>query len=555
MKNSSPSSFGLGRRRFLKLSGALAATVAAAPRAFAIPTKVSPIVKTTSGALRGLTEDGIHSYFGVPYAAPPLGKLRFMPPQKAQPAAGVIDAIRFGHSAMQLASGGGAASYPGDIGPALGQVFGSRGDVMLQHEDCLVLNVWTPGVGAGKRPVMVWLHGGGYNYGSGSWAAYSGQNLAHNHDVVVVTVNHRLNAFGYLNLGEVGGEAFKRSGNAGHLDLVAALEWVRDNIGEFGGDPGNVTIFGQSGGGGKVSHLLATPTAKALFHRAIIESGASLRSGSAEESAKNAKALLDKLQIKPGDLAALQELPAERFLAAANGRFRYGPIMDGDVIPAHPFDPAASPIGAGVPVMVGCTKDEQTLYNVGYDWWRDMKEDQLLPRLKSAAGAATTGPGAVPRNAEALVAAFRELHPKNAPRYLYTDVLSTRAFIGSATLAERKAAQGKAPAYLYMFNWEAPVENGMLKAPHTMEIPFVFDNVDKGPILLGTEKSTVEFGHRMSAVWVAFARTGDPNTKAIPKWEPYKADKRPTMVFDLESKVVNDHYSKIRELARLPESE
>lgn len=541
----------LSRRSFLKTSATLTTGVMMSQRAFGIAKSVTPPVETTNGTTLGLLDEGIHTFLGVRYAVPPTGDLRFMPPQKPEPAAGVTYCGRLGHSAMQLSSGGSAVTYPGSIGPALDQVFGSRGDVLVQGEDCLVLNVWTPEVnGASKRPVMVWYHGGGFNYGSGSWPAYNGHNLAKNHDVVVVTVNHRLNAFGFLNLAEVGGERYKHSGNAGQLDLVASLEWVRDNIANFGGDPNNVTIFGQSGGGAKVCNLMAMPSAQGLYHKAIVQSGSAISSGSPESSARTANAVLEKLQIAPHQLDRLHEIHADELLAAARSvSGRYGPIMDGDTIANHPFEPSASPLAANVPVMVGFTKDEMTLYHVGYEWWRDLTEDDLMPRLEEGVNRRPFG-GDIAK----LLAAYRELHPDNAPRYLFTDVLTSRHFKGASTLAERKAAQPGAPAYFYEFAWEAPVEDKMMKAPHTAEIPFAFDNVDKGPIWLGTEKKTFELGDRISSVWTAFARTGDPNVKGMPQWKPYDAAARATMIFDTKSEVVNNHREDIRKLLNVDES-
>lgn len=538
----------INRRTFLKgMGAAVAAGTLGAPRAFGIADQVTPLVDTTGGKVLGLRDEGIHTFKGIPYGAAPVGPLRFMPPQKPEPSSGVVDALRYGHSAMQLPSGGGAASYPGAVGPALGQIFGSRGDILMQGEDCLVLNVWTPEVnGSSKRPVMVWFHGGGYNYGSGSWPAYDGHNLAKNHDVVVVTVNHRLNAFGFLNLAEIGGERYAHSGNAGQMDLVASLEWVRDNIANFGGDPGNVTIFGQSGGGSKVCHLMAMPSAKGLFHRAIVQSGSSITSGSPESKTEMTHEVLKELQIDAKNFERLHEIHADDLIAAAisaargstERAMRFGPMLDGEVVAHHPFDPVASPLGAEVPVMVGYTKDEMTLYNVGRESWRNMTEKQLLPALKEAVG----------DNAEALLAAYREIHPDNAPRYLYTDVLTTRHFMGTVTLAERKAQQSGAPVYHYVFDWEAPVEDGILKAPHTMEIPFAFDNVDKGPILLGTDRATFKLGDRVSAVWTAFARTGNPNTKGMPEWPAYDLETRATMRFNNESEIAHDHQGAVRTL-------
>jgi len=545
MSRSAKSNIKLHRRSFLKLGGAAALAYAFAPRASAIPTRVTQPVPTNNGPLLGLHDDGINTFLGVPYAKPPTGERRFMPPEKLDPTTEITYCGRFGHSAMQLNSGGSAVNFPGAVGPALDQVFGSRGDVLMQGEDCLVLNVWTPELSsATKRPVMVWFHGGGYNYGSGSWPAYDGHNLAKNHDVVVVTVNHRLNAFGFLNLAEVGGERYKHSANAGQLDLVASLEWVRDNIANFGGDPGNVTIFGQSGGGAKVCNLMAMPSAKGLFHKAIVQSGSAISSGDPEDSAESAKALLDELDIKPNNLAKLHEIHEDQILAAAakiDGSFR--PIMDGDVIASHPFEPEASPLAADVPVMVGFTTDEMTLYVCGFEWWRNMEEKQLLPMIEQGMKRRPFG-----GDAESLLEAYRNMNPDNPPRYLYTDVLTSRHFRGAFTLAERKAAQSGAPAYFYEFAWQAPVENKIMRAPHTAEIPFNFDNVDKGPIWLGTDPETFDLGTRVSSLWTSFARTGKPSADGMPDWPAYDTDKRASLFIDTESKVLNDHRAEVRKL-------
>jgi len=540
----------ISRRSFLGLGASFALTMAVAPSAFAIANKVTPAVKTSNGTIRGLIDDDVHTFLGVPYGAAPVGGLRFMPPQKPKPWGGILDTVRYGYSAMQLISGGVAVSYPGIVGPALSQIFSAPEDFLRQSENCLVLNVWTPAVGsAKKRPVMVWFHGGGFNYGSGSWPAYSGHNLARNHDVVVVTVNHRLNVFGYLNLAELGDGKYARSGNAGQLDLVASLEWVRDNIAEFGGDPGNVTIFGQSGGGSKVSTLLAMPVAKGLMHKAIIQSGPGLRGGTMQYTTQKAKAVLDKLNIRPDNLQALHDIPADKLLGAAQSLeapgmgpgLGWGPVVDGNVLPANPFDPAASALCADIPVLIGFTKDETTLYNIGLPWWGKLTDEDLLNRVKAMAGPL----------AEPLIAAFRKLHPENSPSYLFNDMMSaTFAFKDSVTLAERKAAQ-PAPVYTYIYNWSAPVENGILKAPHTIEIPFVFDNVELGPILLGTDLATKYLGRLTSSAWTAFARSGNPNTPGLPQWPKYDTGRRATMIFDVENKVVDDPMSEVRKILQV----
>ncbi|MCB1645842.1 MAG: carboxylesterase/lipase family protein, partial [Pseudomonadales bacterium] len=283
-------------RRALLHGAAAGTAMLTLPRlAWAFATDVSPEIMTTEGPVRGLSDAGVFSFKGIPYAAPPVGKLRFQAPQPAVPRNTLLEAMRYGHSAMQMNSGSSAVRYPGKIGPALSQVFGSQNDLMIEDEDCLTLNIWSPGFSGEKKPVMVWFHGGGFNYGSGSWPAYDGHNLAANHDVVVVTVNHRLNAYGFLNLADIGGEQFRDSGVAGQLDLVQSLKWVQSNISAFGGDPDNVTIFGQSGGGVKVSLLHGMPAARGLFHKCIIQSGAGLEAGEPNDATEIAEKVLHAL--------------------------------------------------------------------------------------------------------------------------------------------------------------------------------------------------------------------------------------------------------------------
>ncbi|MCB1694184.1 MAG: carboxylesterase/lipase family protein, partial [Pseudomonadales bacterium] len=448
----------LDRRRFLKKTGQWGALALAAsqPRAWAIATSVTPVVQTTEGPVRGLLDEDVHTFLGIPYATPPLGKLRFQAPALPVPRKGIFDAIRLGHSAMQLSSGGSAVSYPGLIGPALSQVYGSVEDIMRQGEDCLVLNVWTPDPnGRKKLPVMVWFHGGGFNYGSGSWPAYDGHNLAKHHDVVVVTVNHRLNAFGFLNLTDIDPERFADSGIAGQLDLVRSLEWVRDNIANFGGDPGNVTIFGQSGGGAKVSILHAMPHAQGLFHRCIIQSGAALRVGDSADAAETTEKVLRELDISRDKIDTLLELDADRIRAAVTKvGGRYGPILNNTHIPEHPFEGRTRP-GSSVPVMVGTTKDEMTLYNVGFDWWRNLSEDQMRERIRAQRD----------EHAEALIDAYEKFYPDYDPRHIYTAILTGRQFQSATTLAERKVAQNSGNVYFYVFAWDCPLEGGILKSP------------------------------------------------------------------------------------------
>ena len=526
----------LGRRAMLGLGVGL--VLAGRAGAEILATGVTAPVKTTNGPVIGLVEAGVATFRGLRYAAPPVGALRFMPPRKPSPWKDPQAAIGFGPAAMQLSSGGSAVRYPGVTGIALNQLMTSGEDVRRQSEDCLFLNVFTPGLDGRSRPVMVWFHGGGFNYGSGAWPVYDGHNLAKNHDVVVVTVNHRLNVFGYLNAAAIGGDP--ASGNAGMLDLVAVLEWVRDNIAAFGGDPGKVTTFGQSGGGAKSSIAMTMPAAKGLVHRAIIESGPGLRVGDASAAAGVTRAIMARLGVS--DLASLQAVPAPVLAAAAASRDlpgagRWGPMLDGAAIVRQPFEPDAHPQIAGIPVMIGCTADEQTLYNVGFDWWGRLTEADLAARLKPTYGDKT----------DALIAAAKKSRPGDSPSYLYTDITSKAALIGSATLAERKSDQ-PAGVYMYVWEWRAPAEGGLMRAPHTMEIPFAFDNVDKGPLLLGTAPATFALGKAASAAWANFARSGDPNAPGLPHWPRYDRARRATMIFNTKSRIENDPYAEFRAL-------
>jgi para-nitrobenzyl esterase len=481
----------------------------------------------------------------VRYAQAPIGALRFQAPKKLDPWTGEAGATEYGQAAVQLRTPGsaGASSYPPIVEAARSEAFASPPNSKREgDEDCLVLNVYCqktgPSAGA-TRPVMVWLHGGGFAYGQAGTKIYRGHNLAKNHDVVFVGVNHRLNVFGFLGLDSAGVPGFTGSANAGMLDIVMALEWVRDNIAQFGGDPNNVTIFGQSGGGAKVSTLLAMPAASGLFHKAIIQSGAGIRSGSKEGAAKTATEFLAKLGISPENAAAeLQNVPVERILAVATeiggGSFR--PSIDDTNIPRHPFDPDAPAQSANVPVMIGFTKDERTLYNVGNPEWVNTTEKQVL----DAAERTAKGKG------KALVDAFKAEYPDYAPNYLLMQVTGTVSSLSSHhTLASRKAAQ-PAGVYAYIFAHDIPPQDFVLKAPHTAEIAYVMDNVAEAPLFAGATPDDVAMGKLLSATWVQFARTGDPNgAPGLPAWPKFNADTRPTMFFARESKVVEKPFEPV----------
>jgi len=534
-------------RRFLAaLVLAVSSAAAAAPAA----PVASAVIQTRSGALQGVISDGVAAFKGIPYGAPPIGARRFLPPQPAEPWPDVFVATDFGAPAMQLYD---RPHTGADLSLQLATIFTMRSEQKIDNEDCLFLNVWTPAADSAKRPVMVWIHGGGFAYGSGAWPIYDGANLARSGDVVVVTVNHRLNAFGYLDLSERLGADYARSGNAGMLDLVLALEWVRDDIAAFGGDPANVTIMGESGGGAKVSTLLAMPAAKGLFHKAIIQSGPGLTGVSREAARKSTAAILAELGLGEDDAetlrAKLTQLPAQAILDATRAaQAKAGPafnalplaaVVDGDVLPRDPFAPAAPEPSKDVPILVGWNKDEMSLFNTSAPWWGKLTEEQLPAMVQSS------GPG----DAAALIAAYRKLSPDYTPTYLLNAVLGDRFMMaGSVTLAERKAAQRGAPVYVYYLTWETPVGNGLFKSPHTLDIPFMFHNVDKALALTGDGAAARSLEQQMSSAWIAFARSGNPSTDALPEWPAYDAQRRATMVFDAASRVENDPKGEVRRL-------
>jgi len=501
-----------------------------------IATADAPIVEIAAGKLRGTSSAGIYSFRGVPYGVPSAGPNRFMPPEPPLPWAGVRDALAYAGRAWQL------PNRP-KRRPVLETLLGPA-VTTPEGEDCLTLNVWTPGLGDGaKRPVMVWLHGGAFGYGSGNRAVTDGTNLARRGDVVVVSVNHRLNIFGFLHLADVGSPAWAHSGNAGMLDLVAALRWVRDNIAGFGGDPGKVTIFGESGGGGKVSVLLAMPGARGLFHRAIIQSGAAIRVSTRERANALAEAVLREVGLRSSECERLQSMPAERLLAAiapashAVGRSRwplldrynFGPVVDGSDLPQHPGEPA---ISDDIPVMIGGTREESAFFLADDDavWNSSLSEAELRQRVAAVAGAET----------EEVLAAYRMAMPQASPGdRLIAALTGSNFWIRTVLLAERYAARRRAPVYMYSLDWQSPAHAGRLKAHHAMDLPFVFDNVDAADTTAGAPGAR-QLAARISATWIAFARNGIPDNPAIPSWPPYSSGERATMILDTGCHVAHD---------------
>jgi para-nitrobenzyl esterase len=524
----------IDRRSFL-VGSAFAACTASASNSWAAKIESdSPVVQTSAGKVRGLVERKAKAFKGIPYGASTEGAGRFMPPAKPQPWTGVRDAVELAPASPQMPSmliPESMAQQPKNDGAGT--------------EDCLHLNVWTPATGNGKRPVMVWFHGGGYSAGSANWEMYNGANLAMKQDVVVVTVNHRLNVFGYLYLADLGGEKFASASNVGMLDCIAALEWVRENIAVFGGDAGNVTIFGQSGGGGKVSTLMGMPAAKGLFHRAIAMSGSNVSGISRDRASKGAEAFLASLTLKPNQLDQLQKLPTADLLKAmrATRGLNLGPVVDGRTLPAGPFDPVASDYSANVPLMIGSTETEVTWSTtINLDAIDDATlHTRVKDALKVSDGAA-----------DQVIAAYKKGWPKadNETMFLIlsTDVSNFR--VGTDTEAERKARAGKAPIYKYYFQWYSPVREGKLRSYHTLDIPFVFQNVDIAVSMNGSGPDRYPLADKMSATFAAFARSGNPNNKLIPKWAPFNLDKRTLMIWNNECRVADDPFREQR-LARM----
>jgi para-nitrobenzyl esterase len=508
------------------LAGAAAASLAGFASAKAAPK--APIVVTTYGRIRGAEVDGIRVFKGVRYGADTAPR-RFMPALPPKPWTGVIDALAYGPASPQSKIAENTS------------------------EDCLFLNVWTPAAldrkGDGKkRPVMVYVHGGAHANGSGSDPLYDGVNLARRGDVVVVTVNHRLNVFGYGYLADLGGPDLADSGNVGNMDLVMALEWVRDNIAAFGGDPGNVTAFGQSGGGGKVVTLMAMPSARGLMHKVATMSGQHVTAMGPIHATIRAKAFMAKLGLSPDQVDALRKMPASQLVAALKmpdplerkGSIIFWSVMDGGVLPRHPFYPDAPRESAHIPMIIGNTHDETRAF-LGGDpknftiTWEDLPE-RLAPELVL---------DVAPRR---VIARYRELYPDYTPsEVFFAATTAGRSWPGHLIQAEQRARIG-APAWMYQLDFGSPIDGNKLRAFHSFDIALVFGNLDKPGSKTGTGPAARKVSDQMSEAFLAFARTGDPNCAAIPAWSKYTLPQRSTLVINETSAMVDDPRKEEREL-------
>ena len=556
MAQGSRARIAVGRRGVLKglgaASGIGAASLAHAERAaaavgapFAEAAAVDAgqdkaLVETTAGIVAGYRLGPIFAFKGIPYGGTTAGENRFAPPIPPKPWAGVRSSRSFGLVAPQDKGTGRLNDE---------EAFIFQWNDSVEGEDCLRVNVWTPGINdRGHRPVMVWLHGGGFDAGSGNdLPAFDGHNLAHRGDVVVVTLNHRLNLLGFLDLSAYG-ERYAQSGNVGMLDIIAALQWVRENIASFGGDPGRVTIFGQSGGGAKVATLMGMPAARGLFHRAIVQSGSFAAARKREQSRRLASLMLAELDIARSALQRIHEVPylqlrkaSETVIARENKaaepgfdvrslatRLGYGPVVDGTDLPRSPFDPDAPAISAQVPMIIGTTLNEFTS-GINHPEYEAMTEAELLRRVE----AANPGRGAT------IVGAFRARTPRAKPFDIWSRIASAPVRQAAIAQAKAKARLNAAPAYLYWFTRVPAVLDGRPRAFHCAEIPYVFANAERCPSMTDGGPKAVALSGKMADAWIAFARNGNPNHSALPHWEPVGAELEQSMLFDDEVRLAS----------------
>ena len=504
------------RRKVLAAGGGLAlAGLAGAAMAQGVRVRRgAPVAMTRHGRVSGYLDQGINVFKGVRYGADTSTR-RFQPPVAPEPWTDVRDATRYGPASFQ------------------------KSDEPNPSEDCLFLNVWTPGLAdGGKRPVMVYVHGGAHANGSGSSPLYDGVNLCRRGDVVVVTLNHRLNIFGYNGLGQLAPRQFGASGSVGNLDLILALEWVRDSIAGFGGDPGNVTVFGQSGGGGKLVTLMAMPRAAGLYHRLITMSGQHVTAMGPQHAEQRMRRVLEHFGLTPERAGELATIPAQRLLEALTlkdpfekGDMYFWSVMDHDTLPRHPFVPDAPRESAHIPMIIGNTHDEFGGGAAGGPGAPEITWDNIAPRLAPEF--------VLDLNAQFVVDWYRAKFPQMTPREVFVAAATCgRSRPGHLIQAEERAKLN-GPTWMYQLDFASPVEPWR-GAYHGFDIGLAFDNIDRPEAKAGTGPDARKVAEAMSETFIAFARTGDPNNAAIPRWDRYTLPDRATMIFDVDSRSEND---------------
>lgn len=475
------------------------------------------LVRTRFGLVEGVREGGVCVWKGIPYAAPPVHSLRFRPPHKPESWAGVREAKGFGPASLQSESP--SMKFLGD-------------SPVYQDEDCLYLNIWSPGADDKRRPVMAWIHGGSFNYGSGSSHMYDGRFFAEHGDVVVVTMNYRLGVFGFLYLGDVDDERYRDSANCGLLDQVAALKWVHGNIEAFGGDPNNVTIFGESAGAVSVGNLLSMPSAKGLFHKAILQSGTARSNVTIEKAATMTEELLSRLQLDKESVSTLETIPAETILEAAEmfPRRAFGPVGDGVSLARRPEKVLDEGFAKDVPVLVGTNRDESRLFTHFDPAWKQVDETNLHEVFQLSFGP-------VWMRVSNHVIKNEELN-----QLLYEDAMTHYVFTYPAIFFGESQAKHGAPVWMYRFDYESDTLDGTPKAFHALEIPFAWNSIlnPKNDNLTGNDSRRYKLAKQMHAAWIAFAHRGDPNTEELPHWPKYDLESRATLLFNTTSEVVND---------------
>lgn len=495
---------------------------------------LSPILETNAGKVRGRVVDGVFDFRGLRYGASTAGSARFLPPRRPEAWVGVHEAATWGPMSPQMRLR--EMAPPGRFPPS---------DLVIESdepmdEDCLTLNLFTPEVDEGaKLPVMVWLHGGGFSQGTANLDLFDGGNLARTGRVVVVTVNHRLGLFGHLFLGDIGDDRYATSGNVGLLDLVLALEWVRDNIEQFGGDPDNVTVFGQSGGNAKISCLLAMPSAKGLIHKAILQSLGHWVYPNREEQTRRVLKVLDRLGLAPSDYGKLHDLTAEVLRTAQGvnplGDLDLGPVIDGVTLFEQPHSLAGVQSSAAVPTILGCATEETMCFPQfgGDPCFEALTDEDVVTRMVPMAG----------ERAKECVDLYRSLYPEESPGYLWSKMTTDAIYFAQWAIpqAERLlATTPNLPVYMYLMNWQSPGFDGFYRAAHCVDLPFVFNNTDSDPVLGGTSPSAHTLGRVMSTAWANFAHTGDPNHNSMPYWPKYSPHSRDVMCFSASTSCLKD---------------